>query len=126
MYFTVTGLPPGLQFSNTNSAGLPTGTLTIQGTPSAGAAGVYPVQITAHKGVGAMAKQTLTLKVITLTGPAPASGTQCNGNYNGTFKGNLTISAGQNCTFISGGVTGNIAVNGGTLALANAVVSGNV
>src|SRR5205823_8670605 len=86
----------------------------------------HQVQITAQNGVGTVAQQTLTLTIVALTGPAPASGTTCNGNYNGTFKGNLTVSAGQNCAFYSGGVTGNIAVNGGHLALTNASVGGNV
>lgn len=128
MYFTVTGLPSDLRYSNLNPQGLATGTLTIQGTSSAGDAGLQQVQITAQNGVGLMAQQTLALDIIAITGSAPASGSTCNGNYNGpgAFKGTLTVSAGQNCTFIGGGVTGSIVQNGGNLALTNATVSGNV
>jgi hypothetical protein len=126
MYFTVTGLPSDLQYSNLNPQGLATGTLTIQGTPSQADAGVHQLQITAQNGVGVMAQQTLALDIIAITGPAPASGSTCNGNYTGTFKGAVTVSAGQNCTFISGAITGNVTQNGGNLALANATVTGNV
>jgi hypothetical protein len=126
MYFTVTGLPPDLQFGNLNPAGLATGTLTIFGTPSVADKGVHQVQITAQNGVGQSAQQTLRLDIIHITGPAPTSGNRCNGNYNGTFQGSITVSAGQNCTFVGGGITGNVTVNGGNLALANAKVTGNV
>jgi len=126
MYFTVTGLPTDLQASNLNPESFASGTLTIQGTPSAADAGMHPVQITAQNGVGATAQQTLALNIIRLTGPAPASGTKCNGAYNGTFTGNLTVSAGQNCMFVGGGVTGNVSVNGGSLAFTNANVRGSM
>jgi hypothetical protein len=46
-------------------------------------------------------------------------------HYNGTFKGSITVSKGQNCMFVVGGITGNVTVNGGSLALANAKVTGN-
>jgi hypothetical protein len=127
MYFTVTGLPADLRFSNLNPLGLATGTLTIQGTPSAADAGVHLVQITAQNGVGSPAQQTLTLNIVQITGPAPTSGSTCNGNYNGTFHGNLTVSPGQNCAFVGGGgVSGNVNVNGGNLALAGANIGGNL
>jgi len=121
----VTGLPPGLQASNLTPQGFAGGTLTIQGTVSSASAGVYPVQVTVQNGVGTT-QQTLTIKVISITGPAPASGTTCNGNYNGTFNGNITVAAGQNCSFITGQVNGNISVNGGNLALTNVTVNGNL
>lgn len=126
MHFTVTGLPPSLQASNLTPQGFAGGTLTIQGTPSASDAGLHQLQITAQNGVGAAARQTLMLNVINVTAPAPRSGSTCNGTYNGTFKGNLTVSAGQNCTFIGGAITGNISVNGGNLSIANTNVSGNI
>jgi hypothetical protein len=72
------------------------------------------------------AEQTLALNVVSITGPAPATAATCNGNYNGTFKGNLTVSPGQNCSFYSGGVTGNVTVNGGNLVLTKATVTGNL
>jgi hypothetical protein len=126
MYFAVTGLPAGLQASNLNPAGFATGTLTIQGMPSAANIGTHQVRITAVNGVGTGAQQTLTLNIVGITGPAPASGTTCNGNYNGTFRGSITVSPGQNCAFYSGGVTGNVSVDGGHLALTNATVTGNM
>jgi hypothetical protein len=56
----------------------------------------------------------------------PTSGSTCNGVYSGTFSGNLSISSGQNCTFMSGGITGNVEQHGGTLVLAGATVGGDV
>jgi hypothetical protein len=126
MYFTVTGLPADLSFSNLNPEHFAGGTLTIQGTPSAADAGQHQVQITAQNGVGQAAQQTLTLNIVQITGSAPTSGATCNGNYNGTFTGNLNVSAGQNCAFYGGGVNGNVSVNGGYIALSNTTVSGNV
>jgi len=66
------------------------------------------------------------LYTVTVTGPAPASGTSCNGVYNGTFNGNLTVSAGQDCFFVDGGVTGNVTQTGGNLQLLQSKVAGNV
>jgi hypothetical protein len=127
MYFTVTGLPADLQYSNLNPQGLASGTLTIQGTPSPGDAGPHQVQITAQNGVGVMAQQTLMLDIVKVTGPAPASGAKCNGNYNGIFNGSVTVSAGQNCSFVEGGgITGNVTMNGGNLAIMNGTITGNV
>jgi YVTN family beta-propeller protein len=57
----------------------------------------------------------------------PPSGTACNGVYNGTFKGNISVSAGQNCQFISGGqITGNVSSSGGNLGLNGASVGGSL
>jgi dienelactone hydrolase len=56
----------------------------------------------------------------------PAAGTGCNGIYYGLFSGNITISSGQSCTFLAGGVTGNVEQNGGSLTLRGATVQGNV
>jgi len=51
----------------------------------------------------------------------------CNGVYSGTYNGNLTVTAGESCTFTNGGVTGNVTLNGGTLNLANkGFVDGNL
>jgi hypothetical protein len=52
--------------------------------------------------------------------------TLCNGAYSGTYVGNLTVSAGQTCIFVGGGVTGNIMQSGGELVLAGSTVGGNV
>jgi hypothetical protein len=56
----------------------------------------------------------------------PTSGGTCDGTYTGTFYGSVTVSAGQVCDFTSGGIGGNVFVNGGTLLLSNAIVNGNV
>jgi hypothetical protein len=126
MYFTVSGVPADLHVSNLNAQGFATGTLTIQGTPSAGDVGVHQLVITAQNGVGQTAQQALTLNIVTITGLAPASGSTCNGNYNGTFNGTLTVSAGQNCAFFGGNVKGNVNVSGGQLSLTNTSVTGNM
>jgi hypothetical protein len=126
MYFTVSGAPASLRVSNLNAQGFATGTLTIQGTPLAGDVGVHRVVITAQNGVGQTAQQTLTLRIVTITGPAPASGSTCNGNYNGTFNGTLNVSAGQNCAFFGGSIKGNVNVSGGQLSLTNTSVTGNM
>jgi hypothetical protein len=126
MWFSWSGLPPGLQASFLSSNGFATGNLTIQGTPPAGSAGRYNVPITARNGQGNPATQTLVLDIVTITGAAPASSSTCNGNYNGTFKGNVVLSPGQNCSFFGGGITGNVSLNGGNLSLTNATINGNV
>jgi YVTN family beta-propeller protein len=58
--------------------------------------------------------------------PAPVAGNLCNGIYDGTFNGNLTVSAGQDCIFLNGKITGNVKVVGGNFALNRATVGGNV
>src|ERR1019366_2363422 len=56
----------------------------------------------------------------------PSAGTACDGIYYGVFSGDITISSGQKCTFMSGGVTGNVTESGGSLTLTGATVQGNV
>lgn len=56
----------------------------------------------------------------------PTSGSTCNGVYGGIFPGNLTVLPGQNCVIVSGGVTGNVQLNGGNLTLSNAQVGGSL
>ncbi|MHB8484616.1 MAG: Ig domain-containing protein [Candidatus Acidiferrales bacterium] len=58
--------------------------------------------------------------------PSPPSSTACNGVYNGTFNGDITVSSGQTCTFIGGGISGNVHMTGGSLFLSNANVGGDV
>ena len=70
--------------------------------------------------------QTLLLNIVGITGVAPTSGTTCNGNYTGTFNGSITVSAGQNCAFYFGGVTGSVSVLGGSFATTGASIAGNV
>jgi len=126
MYFTVTGLPASLKASNLNPQGHATGTLTIQGTALPGDAGLNQVGIMARNGVGATAQKNLRLTLVKLKGPAPASGNECNGAYNGFFEGDLGVSADQICMFIGGGVRGNVTVIGGDFTLSHAKVTGNV
>jgi dienelactone hydrolase len=56
----------------------------------------------------------------------PSAGTACDGIYYGVFSGDITVASGQKCTFMSGGATGNVTANGGSLTLTGATVQGNV
>lgn len=69
--------------------------------------------------------------VVSVAGAQPTperllSGSKCNGFYTGSFKGNITVSAGQRCVFSDGSIVGNIAASGGTVVLSNVLISGNV
>jgi hypothetical protein len=69
---------------------------------------------------------TLTTYLTPLTNLPLTSGQSCNGIFNGTFSGNVTVSAGQNCTFTDiCEIKGNLTLNGGSFNLACAV-DGNV
>jgi hypothetical protein len=69
---------------------------------------------------------TLTTYLTPLTNLPLTSGQSCNGIFNGTFSGDVTVSAGQNCTFTDiCEIKGNLTLNGGSLNLACAV-DGNV
>jgi YVTN family beta-propeller protein len=57
---------------------------------------------------------------------APVAGNLCNGIYKGTFNGNLTVSAGQDCIFLNGRIGGNVNVVGGNFALNGSSVGGNL
>ena len=107
-------LPTGVAFVDNGN-----GTATLSGTPTVN--GIFPVTITAQNTYGA---PTLAF-TLTTTATVPAAG-KCNGVYNGIFKGNLTISAGQSCTFIGGGVTGNVTETGGSFVATHAALGGNV
>jgi hypothetical protein len=54
----------------------------------------------------------------------PTSGSSCNGIYGGVFPGNLTVHTGENCVIVSGGVTGDVQIDGGTLTVSNATYMG--
>jgi hypothetical protein len=47
------------------------------------------------------------------------NGQNCNGEYTGKYKNNLTVSSGQTCIFTNGGITGTLTLNGGTVLLEN-------
>jgi len=55
-----------------------------------------------------------------------SSGSTCNGMFNGTFNGNLTVTNGQNCVLVGATINGNISQTGGSLNIGNSTVSGNV
>jgi polyvinyl alcohol dehydrogenase (cytochrome) len=58
---------------------------------------------------------------------SPLNGNNCTTVNTGTYTGNVTVSAGQTCTFSNGGVRGNVTLNGGTIALrSNSFVTGNL
>jgi YVTN family beta-propeller protein len=57
---------------------------------------------------------------------APVAGNLCNGIYKGTFNGNVTVAAGQDCIFLNGRITGNVNVVGGNFALNGSAVGGNL
>jgi sugar lactone lactonase YvrE len=91
---------------------------------------IYPLGTTtvtcsytdAHNNTGTKSF-TITVRAQT----PPASGNTCNGVYGGNFNGNLTVSSGQVCTFISGNVSGNVTVApGGSFQLNGANTTGNV
>jgi Malectin domain/MBG domain (YGX type) len=90
--------------------------------------GIYP--ITVGQGTLSAANYTFTFVggtyTVTFTGAAPSKGTLCNGAYNGTFHGNITVSSGQVCAFVGGGINGNVQMNGGNLMLIQSQVTGNV
>jgi hypothetical protein len=109
-------LPPGVSFVDNKN-----GTGTLSG--SAAASGIFPISFSAQNGVGSPATLPFTLTVVA---SVPASGTKCNGVYNGTFKGSILVTSGQSCIFVGGGVTGNVVEAGGNLVLNNAIVSGNI
>jgi hypothetical protein len=56
----------------------------------------------------------------------PGSGSTCNGIFTGVFSGNVTVTPGQSCTFISGGIAGNVTVLGGHFEVDNASVQGTL
>jgi hypothetical protein len=122
--YTLTGLVGG-DTPSSSTAGAP-----VLGTTGAlfSLPGAYPITIA--QGTLAAPNYLLTFVGGTLTvlptAPAPQSGGACDGAYTATFKGNLKVAGGQHCVFISGGVTGNIQVDGGTLILNGVQVGGNV
>jgi hypothetical protein len=77
--------------------------------------------ITAGQGTLAAANYTFNpiggTLTIGFTATATASRSLCNGAHNRTFDGNLTVSAGQNCIFVNGAITGDVTQNGGNFEL---------
>jgi len=79
---------------------------------------------------GAVTPQTLVMNAPkTVTGNFAlflTSGSKCNGTYTGTFNGDVTVTNGQTCVLVGGGITGNVTQNGGSLAISNSTIGGNV
>ncbi len=116
-------------FVNSDTSAVLSGSPTVTTTATTTSLpGTYP--ITASQGTLAAANYTFTFVngtlTVTATGSVPASSTTCNGAYTGTFKGNLTVSTGQNCVFVGGGASGNITETGGNLTLDGSTVGGSV
>lgn len=65
---------------------------------------------------------TLTTYLTPLASLPLSSGQSCNGIFNGTFAGDVSVSAGQNCTFTDlCEIKGNVTINGGSFNLTCAV-----
>jgi hypothetical protein len=114
MYFTTTGLPASLTAGNLNPLGFASGTLSVQGTPTAADVGTHKVQITAANGVGSPAQQTLTLLVYPYSPTTPVNlltssvfTRDANNNEVATVVvANAGSSAAQNVTIASAKVDG--------------------
>jgi hypothetical protein len=129
---------PGLDPSGLQNNGGPTQTIAL--LPTSPAVNAIPARYcTAIDGVTPIATDQRGLprpqgpacdigayEYLAITVPAPTSGTTCNGAYSGTFRGNITISAGQDCIFFNGAVTGSVEQRGGNFTLFQSQVSGNV
>jgi len=102
---------------------------TVTSGPNAGVVGgaitggngqaVFSYTGTHGTGASKAVQETWTLALL-------PSGSACNGTYNGTFAGDVTVRDGQTCVLVGGGVTGDIIQNGGSLTIGNFTVSGNV
>ena len=97
-------------------------TVSLTGSGAQSATFTLNGNTTNHSDFSALGNQI----VATATSNVPPSGNACNGTYSGIFNGNITVSAGQNCIFVNGGVTGNVQQNGGNLQLTQSQVGGNV
>ncbi len=81
-----------------------------------------------RKGLAGLAHACpLVATVLATTAPTAAPRPlNCNGTYEGMSVTNLTVLAGQNCTFAKGTVSGNVQQSGGNLRLVQSRVAGNV
>jgi hypothetical protein len=93
-------------------------------TPAFTTTGVHNLCVAATDIAGNTGAPTC-VAIHVFTAAAPASGTTCNGAYNGTFNGTIVVSNGQVCDF-EGTVTGSIQQHSGTLILLNASIGGSV
>ena len=93
---------------------------------SSSAPGTYPITVSTGTLAATNYSFIFVNATLTLASNVPATGTACNGTYSGTFKGNLTVSKGQTCTFYGGGTTGSITGTGGNINLIGATVGSSV
>ena len=76
-------------------------TSSVTGPTNTGSTTIYQFSVSSLSGLsGVSIVSENGVSVV----PSPLPGAACNGIYNGTFKGNITVSSGQTCTFVSGGV----------------------
>ncbi len=111
-------------YNNGDHAGTPENT-TVQVLLTGGGSGGGGSNWTG----GWSSTQSLVCQQTNVTPPGAStlgSGNACNGVYSGTFNGDVNISAGQNCMFINGTITGNVSANGGNLVLSEDLIGGNV
>jgi hypothetical protein len=119
---TITGFVNGDTRSEVSGAAALTTTASTYSLP-----GSYPVTI----GPGTLAAANYTFNLVDgaytviFTAAAPKSGSLCNGAYNSTFGGNISVSSGQVCVFVGGRVNGSLQHTGGTLVLVQSRVGGN-
>ncbi len=93
---------------------------------SSSAPGTYPITVSTGTLAATNYSFVYVNATLTLAALVPTSGTTCNGTYSGTFKGNLTVSKGQTCTFYGGGTTGSITGTGGNINLIGATVGSSL
>ena len=126
---TVASVPSGINCGSMCSASFLSGT-SVSLTATAGANSTFAGWGGACSGTGSCTvtmsgaksvSASFTLNAVPLT-----SGNQCNGVFDGTFNGDVTVSAGQSCVFVAGSeVNGNTTINGGSFTTAG-TVTGNV
>jgi hypothetical protein len=115
--------------------GFVNGDTSVPGSPSlttTATASSLPGPYTITAAQGSLTSPNYTFKfvngtlTVSFTASVPVSGSACNGAYNGTFKGNLTVASGQTCVFVGGGATGNLTESGGNIVLSGATIGGSI
>jgi hypothetical protein len=130
---TQTG-PGTVNLNATASSGLPvsyavtSGPATVSGSSlTTTGAGSITVQASQAGNNNYLAATPVSQTFTVSANAGKLNGSNCNGEYNGTYNGNLTVSAGQTCIFTNGGVTGNLTQKAGTVVLGNnSFVNGNL
>lgn len=130
---TATDLGMGFTWTSTwngTSGGVATTKNDLPPDPGSGTGGVTITSVEDMSDFEGIALTTVNGLPV---GGVPPSATQtlgngnaCNGAFTGTFTGNITVSAGQDCTLVNGVISGNVTMRGGSLALYSEHVGGNV